>query len=114
MGKFGGYPGMNAGNMNNLLKQAQKMQADMMKTHSEVEEKEVEGTSGGGAVVVKMNGKKVVESIRINPEVVDKDDVEMLEDLIMTAVNDGMKKADALMEAEMKKFNIPSGLNGLL
>ena len=63
MGRFGGYPGMNAGNMNNLLRQAQKMQADMMKTQSEVEEKEVEGTSGGGAVVVKMNVKNVMERV---------------------------------------------------
>ncbi len=115
MARFNGYPGMGGGNnMKNLLKQAQKMQTDMMKSQSEVEEKEIEATSGGGAVTVKIDGKKNIKSIKIKPDVVDKEDIEMLEDLIMTAVNEGIKKVDNLMEEEMKKFNIPSGLNGLI
>lgn len=114
MARFGGYPGMGGANMNQLLKQAKQMQEDMMKSHSEVEEKEFEIKSGGGAVTLTMTGKKTVKAIKINPEVVDKDDVEMLEDLIMTAVNEGIKKADELMEEGMKKYNIPSGLDSLL
>lgn len=116
MARFNGYPGMGGGNNNmaQLLRQAKKMQSDMMKTHEEIEEKEFEVTSGGGAVKVTMTGKKMIKAIKINPEVVDKDDTEMLEDLIMTAVNEGIKKAEELMEQEMKKFNIPDGLNSLL
>ncbi len=113
MSKFRGYPGMGGGNMNQLLKQAQKLQADMMKTQEEMESKEFEVTSGGGAVTVVMTGKKVVKSIKIKPEVVDKEDVEMLEDLIMTAINEATNKVDELMESEMKKFNVPTGLNGM-
>ena len=86
MARFGGYPGMGGGNMNQLLRQAQKMQADMLKTQEEIEAKEVEVTSGGGAITLTMTGKKRVKTIKIKPEVVDNDDVEMLEDLIMTAV----------------------------
>lgn len=116
MARFNGYPGMGGagGNMAHLLKQAQKMQSDMLKTHSEIEEKEFEITTGGGAVSLVMTGKKNIKSIKIKPEVIDKDDPEMLEDLIMTAVNEGIKKADEMMEEEMKKYNIPSGFNGLL
>ena len=113
MARFNGYPGMGGGNMNQLLKQAKKMQEAMMKTQAEIEEKEFEVTSGGGAITLKMNGKRLIKSIKINPDVVDKDDVEMLEDLIMTAVNEGIKKAEEIAEGEMGKFNIPSGFNGL-
>ena len=115
MSKFngfgGGFPG---GNMNQLLKQAQKMQNDMMKTQQDIEAKEFEVTSGGGAVTIVMNGKKVVKSIKIKKEVVDPEDVEMLEDLILTAFTEGVKKADDFAEAEMGQYNIPGGLNGLL
>ncbi len=115
MARFNGYPGMGGGNnMASLLKQAQKMQSDMMKSHSEVEEKEFEVTTGGGAITLIMNGKKMVKSIKIQPDVIDKEDPEMLQDLIVAAVNEGIKKADELMEEEMKKYNIPSGFNGLL
>ena len=114
MGKFNGYGGgFPGGNMNQLLKQAQKMQNDMMKTQEDIEAKEFEVTSGGGAVTLVMNGKKDVKSIKIKPEVVDPDDVEMLEDLILTAIKEGMKKADSIVESEMGKYNIPGGLNGL-
>lgn len=116
MARFNGYPGMGGGNngMAQLLRQAKKMQSDMMKSHTEIEEKEFEVTSGGGAVKVTMTGKKIIKAIKINPEVVDKEDTEMLEDLILTAVNEGIKRADDMMEEEMKKFNIPDGLNALL
>ena len=116
MAKFNGYPGMGGGanNMASLLKQAKQMQAEMMKTHTEIEEKEFEVATGGGAVTITMTGKKNIKAIKINPDVVDKEDTEMLEDLIMTAVNEGIKKAEELMESEMQKYNIPSGLNGLL
>ena len=114
MSRFGGYPGMGAGNMNQLLKQAQKMQADMLKTQEDIEAKEVEVTSGGGAITLIMTGKKRVKSIKIKPEVVDSNDVEMLEDLIMTAVNEGISKIEDIAENEMKKYNIPGGLGGLM
>ena len=74
MARFGGYPGMGGGNMNQLLRQAQKMQADMLKTQEEIEAKEVEVTSGGGAITLTMTGKKRVKTIKIKPEVVDSDD----------------------------------------
>ena len=113
MSRRGGFPGMGGGNnMNQLLRQAKQMQEDMMKTHSEIEAKEFDVASGGGAVTVTMTGKKTIKAIKINPDVLD--DVEMLQDLIMTAVNEGIKKAESLMEEEMKKFNIPTGLNSLL
>ncbi|MBR6252594.1 MAG: YbaB/EbfC family nucleoid-associated protein [Clostridia bacterium] len=114
MGKYngGGFPGM-GGNMNQLLRQAQKMQNDMMKSQEEIEQKEFEVSSGGGAVTIVMNGKKILKSIKIKPEVVDPDDVEMLEDLILTAFKEGVEKADSIVEAEMGKYNIPGGMNGL-
>ena len=117
MAKFNGYPGMGGGASNgmaSLLRQAKKMQADMMKTHTEIEEKEFDIATGGGAVTVTMTGKKTLRKIKIKPEVIDKDDPEMLEDLIITAVNEGIKKAEEMMEEEMKKYNIPDGLNRLL
>lgn len=102
-GGFGGFPG---GNMNNLIKQAQKLQADMQKTQAELETKVLEGSSGGGAVVVTVTGKKEVTGIKINPDVLD--DAEMLQDLVLTAVNDALHKVDDLTSAEMQKFNIPN------
>ena len=102
-GGFGGFPG---GNMNNLIKQAQKLQADMQKTQEELETKVLEGTSGGGAVVVTTTGKKKITNIKIDPEVLD--DVEMLQDLVLTAVNDALNKVDEVTENEMKKFNLPN------
>ena len=102
-GGFGGFPG---GNMNNLIKQAQKLQADMQKTQAELETKVLEGSSGGGAVVVTVTGKKEVTGIKINTDVLD--DAEMLQDLVLTAVNDALHKVDELTSAEMQKFNIPN------
>lgn len=105
----GGFPGMGGGNMNNLLKQAQKLQKQMQDMQGELEEKEFTATSGGGVVSAVANGKKEILSIKIKPEAVDKDDVEMLEDLILTAVNEAIKKAENETSEEMKK--ITGGMN---
>lgn len=108
MGKFGGFPGGGGmGNMQNILKQAQKMQADMQAKQEEVAAKEIETSAGGGAVVVKATGDKVIKEIVIKPEVVDPDDVEMLQDLVLTAVNEALSKADSMMQSEMGSFNVP-------
>jgi len=102
-----GMPG--GGNMNNMMKQVQKMQKQMEEMQKELEQKEVEATSGGGAVMVKVTGKKDLLEVKIDPEVVDKDDVEMLEDMIVAAVNEAFRKADEMMENEMKK--VTGGVN---
>ena len=111
MAKKGGFGGGMPGgmNMNNLLKQAQKMQADMQKAQEELEAKELEASVGGGAVVVKVNGKKEVVAINIKPEVVDPDDIEMLEDLVMSAVNQAMREIDELQKSQMCKLT--GGMN---
>ncbi|QAA30274.1 MULTISPECIES: YbaB/EbfC family nucleoid-associated protein [Clostridium] len=106
----GGFPGgFGGGNMNNLMKQAQKLQKDMEDMQKDLENKEFEASVGGGAVVVKVNGKKEVKSINIKPEVVDPDDVEMLEDLILSAVNEAMRKAEEETASKMGKLT--GGLN---
>ena len=96
--------------MQNLMKQAQKMQEEMQKAQAELEELEVEGTSGGGLVKVTMTAKKVVTAISISPDAVDTDDIEMLEDLLVAALNDGYKKADEECAGKMGAFG---GLGGL-
>ena len=108
-GKFNMMPQ----NMNNMLKQAQKMQQDMLKAQQEIEEKEIEATSGGGAVTVKVSGKKELLSVKISPEVVDPDDIEMLEDLIMAAVNEAIRKADEESAKEMSKLTGGMNIPGL-
>ncbi|SEN91246.1 hypothetical protein SAMN05216454_1297 [Peptostreptococcus russellii] len=111
MAKKGGFGGGMPGgmNMNNLLKQAQKMQADMQKQQEELESKEVEASVGGGAVVVKMNGKKELVDIAIKPEVLDPDDVEMLQDLVLSAVNQAINEVDELQKSQMSKLT--GGMN---
>ena len=104
MGNFGGM------NINNLMKQAQKMQEDMQNTQEEVAAKDFEATAGGGAITAVVSGDKVVKSIKIKPEVVDPEDVEMLQDLIITCINEAMRKADEATTQAMGKFNIPGGL----
>ena len=104
---FGG--GMMPGNMNNLLKQAQKMQENMQKMQEELEAKEVEASVGGGAVTVKVNGKKEVLDITIKPEVVDPDDIEMLQDLVLSAVNQALKSVDDMQANQMSK--VTGGMN---
>mgnify|MGYP001328690703 CR=1 FL=1 len=109
----GGFPG-GMGNMNNMMKQAQKMQREMVKVQEEIEQRTVEASAGGGAVTVVVSGKKDIKSINIKPEVVDPDDVEMLQDLIMAAVNEAMRQADEMVAKEMGKItgglNLPGGL----
>ena len=107
MGKFGGFPGGGMGNMQNILKQAQKMQKEMEEKQQAVAAKEIETSAGGGAVIVKATGDKVIKEIIIKPEVVDSNDVEMLQDLIITAVNEALSKADSMLQAELGSFNIP-------
>ena len=105
-----GFGGMGGMNMNNLMKQAQRMQRKMEETQAALAEKKIETTSGGGAVKIVITGKKVIESIKINPEVVDSDDVEMLEDLILSAVNEAVRQADEYANSEMSK--VTGGMGG--
>jgi len=111
MAKRGGFPGGMGGfggmNINQLMKEAKKMQADMEKSQEELHVKEFESTAGGGAVSVKVAGTKQIKEIKISKDVVDPDDVEMLQDLIMTCVNDALKKVDAAQSAQFGKYNIP-------
>ncbi|KUK11284.1 MAG: Nucleoid-associated protein [Clostridia bacterium 41_269] len=102
---------MNMGKMNKMMKQVQKMQASLAKLQEELEEKVVEASSGGGAVKVKVNGKQEVLELKIDPEAVDPDDIGMLEDLVLAAVNEALKKAQEMVNEEMGKitggFNFP-------
>ena len=111
MGKRGGFPGGMGGfggmNLNSLMKEAKKMQADLEKNQSELAEKEFDASVGGGAVTVKVSGSKVIKELNIKPEVLDPDDVEMIEDLILTCVNEALRKVDSAQAAELGKFNIP-------
>ncbi len=104
MGKYKGFSGSGMNqkqNMNSVIKQAQKMQEEMERVQKETEEEQVEASSGGGAVKVVVNGKKELVSLKLDPEAVDPDDIETLEDMITAAVNEGIKKADDLMAEKM-------------
>ena len=107
---YGRGGNMGGGNMQNLMKQAQKMQEEMQAAEKLLDEWEIVGTAGGEAVVVYMNAKKIIDGIEIDESVVDPEDVEMLEDLVLAAIRDGYKKADAVYEEKMGKF---SGLGGM-
>ena len=102
------------GNMNNMMKQVQKMQKEMVKMQEELQQRTLEATSGGGMVRVEISGKKELISLNIDPEAVDPDDLEMLQDMIMAAVNEGLRKVDDMMASEMQKLtgglNLPPGL----
>ena len=106
MAKRGGFPGGMPGNMNNLMKQAQKMH----ETTKALEEKSYEASAGGGVVSVTVSGKKEVTAIKIAEEVVDPDDIEMLEDLIMAATNEAFRAMEADSQAQMSKLT--GGLGG--
>ncbi|HZK42837.1 MAG TPA: YbaB/EbfC family nucleoid-associated protein [Syntrophomonadaceae bacterium] len=97
------------GSMNKMIKQAKKMQEEMAKMQEELQEREIEAAAGGGVVNVVINGKQELISIKINPEAVDPEDVEMLEDLIIAAVNEGIRKSQEMVSTEMGK--ITGGLN---
>lgn len=110
----GGYRGGMPGGMNmNVLKQAQKMQQDMLKMQEELEVKEYDATVGGGMVKAVVNGKHEVLSLAINPEAVDPEDVEMLQDMVVGAINEAMRKADAEASQNMSKFTGGLNLSGL-
>ncbi len=111
MAKRGGYGGGMPGNMSNLMKQAQKMQKQMEDAQKQLEVMELEATAGGGAVTVKVSGKREILSVEIDPEVVDPDDVEMLQDLIVAAVNEALRKVEEASHSAMSKFT--GGLGGL-
>ncbi|MDK2967766.1 MULTISPECIES: YbaB/EbfC family nucleoid-associated protein [Lacrimispora] len=111
MAKRGGFPGAMPGNMNNLMKQAQKMQRQMEETTKALEEKEYTAAAGGGAVSVTVSGKKEVTSVKLSQEVVDPDDIEMLEDLIMAATNEAFRQMEEDSSSAMSKLT--GGLGGL-
>ena len=99
--------------MNEMLRQAQKMQEDMQKKQAELEEKEYEVAAGGGVINVKINGRKEILSVKIDPEVIDPDDVETLEDLIVAAVNEAIKKVEAISAEEMQKITGSMSIPGM-
>ena len=111
MSKRGGFPGGMGGfggmNINSLMKEAKKMQADLEKNQQELAEKEFEASAGGNAVSVKVNGQKQILDLKLQKEVVDPEDVEMLQDLIVTCINQAFKQVDDAQAASMGKFNIP-------
>ena len=114
MAKRGGYGGQMPGNMNNIMKQAQKMQRQMEERLKELVTKSVVATAGGEAVKVVVNGRKEVVEIELKPEVVDPEDIEMLQDLVMAAINEGLRKADEMVNSQMSTItgglNLPGGL----
>ena len=112
MAKRGGFPGGMPGNMNNLMKQAQKMQKQMEEAQKQLEESEVTATAGGGAVEVTISGTKEVTKVKLSEEVVDPDDIEMLEDLIMAATNEALRKIEEATQQSMAK--ITGGFGGSL
>ncbi len=107
---FGGFGG--GANMQQLMKQAQKMQQQMTDMQQKLEEKTYEATSGGGMVSVTVSGKREITSVQIDPQVIDPDDKEMLEDLVKAAVNEALRKLDEDRESSMGRM-LPSGMEGL-
>ncbi len=110
MAKRGGFSGGMPGNMNNLMKQAQRMQKQMEEKTKELEEKEWETSAGGGAVKVKISGKKEILAVTIDKDVVDPEDVEMLEDLVRAAVNEAIRTVEEETNAAMS--TVTGGLGG--
>ena len=104
-----GMGGMGGGSMNNMIRQAQKMQQDMMRMQQELQEKEYEAKAGGGVVSATVNGKHELKNLTIDPEAVDPEDVEMLQDMIVAAVNEAMRAADSDASSTMSKLT--GGLN---
>ena len=111
MAKRGGFPGGMPGNMNNIMKQAQKMQKQMEEATKELQVKEVTSSAGGGVVEVTVSGNREVTKVKIDPEAVDPDDVEMLEDLIMAATNEALRQIEEISAQSMSK--ITGGLGGM-
>ena len=115
MAKGGYRGGMPMGGMNQMqmMKQAQKMQQDLLRMQEEMQTKEYEATAGGGVITAVVNGQKELLRVTINPEAVDPDDVEMLQDMVVAAVNEAMRKADAESAANMSKLTGGLNLGGL-
>ena len=115
MAKGGYRGGMPMGGMNQMqmMKQAQKMQENLMKMQEELQAKEYEATAGGGVITAVCGGNRELKSITIDPEAVDPDDVEMLQDLILVAVNEGLRQIDEISNSEMSKLTGGLGIPGL-
>ncbi len=105
--------GGGAQNMNQMIKQAQKMQDQITELQEDIEEREFTATAGGGAVEVTLTGKKTIKSLNLKPEVVDPEDIEMLQDLIISAVNEAVNNIETTTEAEMSKITGGVSLPGL-
>ncbi len=115
MAKRPGFPmgGGRGGSMQSMMEQARKMQENIENVQNQLEEAEIEASSGGGVVSVVVTGKKVLKSLEIKPEAVDPDDIEMLQDLIIAAVNEAFNKADQYAEEQMKQATGGLNLGGL-
>ena len=113
MAKHGGYSGGMPGNMNNLMKQAQRMQRQMEEMQKAMDEKEFTVSAGGGAVEVVITGANEIKSVSLKPEIVDPDDVEMLQDLVIAAANEALRQMEEISQAEMSKFTSGLGIPGL-
>ncbi len=109
----GGFPGIPGGNMQQLMRQAQKMQQQMMTLQEDLDKREYEGTAGGGAVSCKVSGKRELLSLHIEPDAVDPEEVEMLQDMVMAAVNDALKKGEETREREMARIGGAAGMGGM-
>ena len=111
MSKKGGFPrgmgGFGGMNINQLMKEAKKMQADMEKSQEELASKDFEATAGGGAISVKVSGDKQIKEIKLQKDIVDPNDIEMLQDLIITCVNEALRKVDSAQAQQFGKYNIP-------
>ena len=113
-GYRGGMPmGMGGKNQMQMMKQAQKMQQDLLKMQEEMQQKEYEATAGGGVITAVVNGSRELLRVQIDPEAVDPDDVEMLQDMVVAAVNEAMRKAEADQTASMSKLTGGLNLGGL-
>ena len=114
MGKnqFGGYGGYGGGNMQQLMRQAQKLQEQMAKTQQDLDEREYSAQAGGGMVTVVVSGKRELKSIAIKPECVDPEDVELLQDMILAAANEALRAGEQAREAEMGR--LAPGMGGML
>lgn len=111
--RAGRKPSTGGGSMQKQLQQMQAMQRKMEALQAEIEEKEMTTTAGGGAVTVTINGKKEITDLQLKPEIVDPEDIEMLQDLIMVAVNEGIRQIEEMSNAEMSKLTGGLGIPGL-
>ena len=109
----GGFPGIPGGNMQQLMRQAQKMQQQMMALQEDLDKREYEGTAGGGAVSCKVSGKRQLLELHIDADACDPEEVEMLQDMVLAAVNDALKKGEETREREMARIGGAAGMGGM-